>query len=100
MIGLPASLPPDGSERERDKVIRNQVTDPMKPAIAGTIIRARTGSPYALEVLVHGKGRAAARWVTTGALVVCSGIAPAWLVHERPGRSVAASPVATGRLGQ
>jgi hypothetical protein len=57
-MGVSAALAPGGTERERDQELRKQYVDP-KPALAGTLIRSRAGSPYAIEILVGGKVRRA-----------------------------------------
>jgi hypothetical protein len=58
LIPVPVTLPPEGTEIERDKDLRKAFTDP-KTAIKGTVIRSDPNKPYALEILVNGKARAA-----------------------------------------
>jgi hypothetical protein len=58
MVGVPASLPPQGTERERDQELRHQLIEP-KPEIRGTVIRSKAGSPYGIEILVNKRARPA-----------------------------------------
>lgn len=57
LIGPTAALPPDGTEIDRDQVLRRAVIDPPKPAVQGTIIRSKPDSPYALEILIADQPR-------------------------------------------
>lgn len=52
MIGLTASLDPRGTEIERDKELRKQLTDP-KPSIKSSVIRSKPGSPYGIELIIN-----------------------------------------------
>jgi hypothetical protein len=58
LIPVPVTLPPEGTEIERDKDLRKAYADP-KTAIKGTVIRSDPNKPYAIEILVNGKPRAA-----------------------------------------
>lgn len=55
-LGLPAHLPPDGSQVERDKKVRERLFDP-KTHIKGTVIRSDPKSLYGIEILINGKTR-------------------------------------------
>ncbi len=57
-LGLPASLPPGGTELQRDREVRKRVFDP-KSVINGSIIQSKAGSPYAIEILVNGTAKSA-----------------------------------------
>lgn len=59
MIGLTASLDPSGTEIERDRELRKQLTDP-KPSIKSSIIRSRPDSPCGIELIVNDQPRVAA----------------------------------------
>ncbi len=58
MIGLTASLPTAGTERERDKHLRERLIDP-KPVIQRTVIRSDAKSPYGIEIVIGKQPRAA-----------------------------------------
>jgi hypothetical protein len=58
LIPVPVGLPPQGTELERDKDLRNAFTAPNID-IKGAVIRSDAGRPYALEILVEGKPREA-----------------------------------------
>ncbi len=53
VLGLSVKLPPEGSDKERDKEIRDAYTNPRTNLDPGkTIVRSRAGSLYAIELLV------------------------------------------------
>jgi hypothetical protein len=58
LIPVPVSLPPDGTELQRDKDLRDAFKAP-KINIKGSEIRSDANRPYALEILVEGKPREA-----------------------------------------
>ena len=58
-IGLTAHLNPGGTERERDQTTRKALTDPQA-AVQASVVRSTAHSPYAIEILVGGRSRAAA----------------------------------------
>jgi hypothetical protein len=58
ILGLTVQLPPDGSDKERDRKIRNAYDKPGANVEDGkTIVRSSAGSPYAIEVLVKKDGK-------------------------------------------
>ena len=58
MVGLTASLDPRGTEVERDRELRKQLTDP-KPSIKTSVIRSRPDSPCGIELIVNDQPREA-----------------------------------------
>lgn len=54
LMGAPVSLPPGGTEKERDKELREQIVEP-KSAIKGSVVRTKPDSPYAIEVIAGGE---------------------------------------------
>jgi hypothetical protein len=58
LIPVPVTLPPQGTEIERDKDLRKAYTDP-KTDVQGSVIRSDPNKPYAIEILVNGAAREA-----------------------------------------